>query len=192
MAKKPQKSRIALIVMALAVLLTAGFLLGAASPGSQEDPLVTQSWVDSYVDKECDKLEARIDSLSSALGNKNQLCLWIGKTTITKNGVKSTIDVAPQLTNNRTYLPLRYVGEAMGAEFKWNGTEKKVTYLKGNITIELWIGKNFVEVNNKKVTIDSAPTISNGRTMVPIRFVMENLGAELKWDNTEKKVTIIY
>lgn len=190
MTKKPQKATV--IIFTLVFLFTAGFLLGAGSPGSQDDPLVTQSWVNSYVDKECGKLESRLDDISYALSGKNQISLWIGQTTIVKNGVTGTMDTAPQLVNNRTYLPLRYVGEAMGAEFKWDNTEKKATYIKGNTVIELWIGKTVITVNGKKLTVDSAPVITNGRTMVPIRFIMENLGAELKWNNTEKKVTILY
>ena len=69
---------------------------------------------------------------------------------------------------------------------------EEVTYIKGGTTIEMWIGKTDIKINGKTKTIDAAPQLTAGRTLVPIRFVMENLGAELKWDNDEKKVTIIY
>ena len=192
MTKLRQKSKKTIVAAIILGLLTTGILLGAAAPGSEQDPLVTQSWVDSYVDKECDKLESRIDSLSAAVNGGNVLCLWIGKTTFTKNGAAGTIDVPPMLVNNRTFLPFRYIGEAVGADFKWDNTEKKVTYIKGGTTIEMWIGKTDIKINGKTKTIDAAPQLTAGRTLVPIRFVMENLGAELKWDNDEKKVTIIY
>ena len=83
--RKTQKTTV--VIMMLVVFMT-GFLLGAA-PGSSNDPLVTKSWVDNYVNKECGALETRIDNLSAKIGG-NELCLWIGKNTVTKNGVKST------------------------------------------------------------------------------------------------------
>lgn len=192
MAKMQRRKIKLLVIMCLAAVLAVGFLLGAAAPGSESDPLVTRSWVDNYVAQECGKLESRIDALSAAVNGGNQLCLWIGKNTVTKNGVQSAIDVAPMLVNNRTFLPFRYIGETVGAEIKWDNTAKKVTYIKGGSTIELWINKTTVKVNGVSKTIDAAPVLSGGRTLVPIRFVMENLGAKLQWDNKEKKVTIIY
>ena len=192
MAKIRHRKIKLIIAMCLAAVLAAGVLLGAAAPGSESDPLVTKSWVDNYINQECGKLEARISALSAAVNGGNQLCLWIGKNTVTKNGVQSTIDVAPMLLNNRTFLPFRYIGETVGAEIKWDNTAKKVTYIQGGKTIELWINKTAVKVNGADKTIDAAPVLSGGRTLVPIRFVMENLGAKLQWDNTEKKVTITY
>ncbi|MGI5824761.1 MAG: copper amine oxidase N-terminal domain-containing protein [Bacillota bacterium] len=192
MKKLWQKHKKATTLILMLSLVMAGFLLGAAAPGSSSDPLVTRSWVDSYVNHKCDALEKRVDNLSAAIGGGNELCLWIGKTTITTNGVQSKIDAAPALVNNRTVLPLRYVGEAIGADFKWDNTAKKVTYIKGSTKIELWINKNTIKVNGANKSIDTAPTLINGRTMVPLRFVVENLGAKVKWDNTEKKVTVIY
>ena len=39
-------------------------------------------------------------------------------------------DVAPQIINDRTYLPLRAVGEALGAEVDWDGNTRSV-YISG-------------------------------------------------------------
>ncbi len=192
MAKMQRRKIKLIVIMCLTAALAVGFLSGAAAPGSESDPLVTQSWVDNYVAQECGKLQARIDALSAAVGGGNRLCLWIGLNTVTKNGVQATIDVAPMLLNNRTFLPFRYIGETVGAEIKWDNNAKKVTYVQGGKTIELWIGKNTVKVNGTSKSIDAAPVLSGGRTLAPIRFVMENLGARLQWDNEEKKVTVIY
>lgn len=192
MARMQRRKIKLIIIMCLTAAFAVGFLSGAAAPGSESDPLVTQSWVDNYVAQECGKLQARIDALAVAVGGGNRLCLWIGKNTVTKNGVQATIDVAPMLLNNRTFLPFRYIGETVGAEIKWDNNAKKVTYVKGGTTIELWIGKTVVKVNGTSKSIDAAPVLSNGRTLAPIRFVMENLGAKLQWDNQEKKVTVIY
>ncbi|MGB9730180.1 MAG: copper amine oxidase N-terminal domain-containing protein, partial [Thermoprotei archaeon] len=36
------------------------------------------------------------------------------------------------------------------------------------------------------------PEIINGRTMLPLRFVAESLGADVQWDGTTKTITITY
>lgn len=66
-----------------------------------------------------------------------------------------------------------------------------------NIKIDLWIGKNIAKVNGKDTAIDPnnlkvVPLILNGRTMLPDRFVAENLGCDVGWDGTNKTVTITY
>ncbi len=56
--------------------------------------------------------------------------------------------------------------------------------------ITLTIDKTEAFVFGDTVTNDVAPIIRNGRTMLPARFIAENLGAEVGWDNDERKVTI--
>ncbi|MDD4614672.1 MAG: stalk domain-containing protein, partial [Caldisericia bacterium] len=62
--------------------------------------------------------------------------------------------------------------------------EKKIVILR--------IGNNQAEVNGQFVKLDAPPTIINGRTMVPLRFVSETFGAEIGWDGNEQKITLIY
>jgi len=67
----------------------------------------------------------------------------------------------------------------------------------GGTTIELWIGKSAARVNGATTLIDSTnakvvPEIINGRTMLPLRFVSENLGATVGWDQNTQTITITY
>lgn len=59
-------------------------------------------------------------------------------------------------------------------------------------TIELWIGKYAARVNGAEVKLDQPPSINplTGRTLVPLRFVSEILGAAVEWDEADKKITI--
>ncbi|MGB9749849.1 MAG: copper amine oxidase N-terminal domain-containing protein, partial [Caldisericia bacterium] len=87
--------------------------------------------------------------------------------------------------------------EPLGGEITWDPTEKKVTILFNNKLIELWIGKNIAKVNGIITSIDLSnpkvvPMIIQGRTMLPIRFVAENLGCKVEWDANTKVITIIY
>ena len=108
------------------------------------------------------------------------------------------MDVAPIIREGRTLLPIRYVAEALGAEVGWNGKEQKVTITFKGTTIELWIGKNTARVNGEYKLID--PTNPNvrpivippGRTMLPIRFIAENLGCKVDWDPKLREVKITY
>ncbi len=60
-------------------------------------------------------------------------------------------------------------------------------------TIEMWIDKDIAKVNGKEIKLDQPPIIvkETGRTLVPIRFVAENLDCEVLWNGNERKVTII-
>jgi hypothetical protein len=125
------------------------------------------------------------------------IVLQIGQTTFTVNGSPNTLDSPPIIKNGRTLLPIRPIVEALGGTVSWDGNEKKVTVTLGSTTIELWIGKNTARVNGTDTPIDSTnskvvPEIINGRTMLPLRFVTENLGCQLRWDLNTKTITITY
>ena len=123
--------------------------------------------------------------------------LKIGKKIMFVNNEPKEIDVAPVIKEGRTLLPIRWVAEPLGADVGWDGTERKVTVSLGDVFIELWIGKSIARVNGVEKPIDPnnpkvVPMIIKGRTMLPVRFVAENLGADVLWDGTTRTVTIIY
>ncbi|MDI6861206.1 MAG: stalk domain-containing protein [Caldisericia bacterium] len=125
------------------------------------------------------------------------LKLQIGNKIMYVNDSPQEIDVPPQIIEGRTLLPIRWVAEPLGAEVNWDGVEKKITVsLKSNV-IELWIGKNKARVNGIETPIDPnnpkvVPMIIKGRTMLPVRFVAENLGCKVDWDGATKTITITY
>lgn len=92
------------------------------------------------------------------------------------------MDVAPQVILNRTMVPLRFIGEFLGADFDWNQTIKTVT-IKCN-------GKEIRLVVDTQPGMDVPPTLINGRTMVPISYISETFGAEVKWDDSTQTVDI--
>ncbi|SDJ09418.1 stalk domain-containing protein [Paenibacillus naphthalenovorans] len=58
-------------------------------------------------------------------------------------------------------------------------------------SISLTINKKDVTVNGKKMMLEQAPVIEKGNTLIPIRFVTDALGGTVRWDDTERKVTVI-
>jgi photosystem II stability/assembly factor-like uncharacterized protein len=123
--------------------------------------------------------------------------LQIGRTNFTVNGLSNTLDSPPVIKNSRTLLPIRAIIESLGGSVSWDATAKKVTVMLGSNTIELWIGKNTAKVNGVNTPIDSTnakvvPEIINSRTMLPLRFITENLGATVDWNGTTQTITITY
>lgn len=117
------------------------------------------------------------------------------------NGAASFMDMPPIIKSGRTLLPISHVVRALGGNADWDRDKQKVTVTmqgtKSATTVELWIGKNYAMVNGVKKPIDPnstevAPIIVNSRTMVPLRFVVENLGATLTWNDSAKVITIKY
>jgi|GEM_PF-16311 iron(III) transport system substrate-binding protein len=120
--------------------------------------------------------------------------IFIGATSGYVNGKIVTLDQAPLITNGRTMVPLRFVSESLGATVDWNASTREVIIKLSNNTVILKIDSTTATVNGNKVTLDVPATIvkKTGRTIVPIRFVSESLGADVTWDDTNKSVTIKY
>jgi hypothetical protein len=134
---------------------------------------------------------------TSPLPFTNIIELQIGNSTFTVNGISKTLDSPPVIKNSRTLLPIRAIIESLGGVVSWDATERKVTVSLGSKTIELWIGKSTAKVNGADIPIDAAnpkvvPEIINSRTMLPLRFITENLGCEVQWDGTTQTITITY
>ena len=99
-------------------------------------------------------------------------------------------DVAPVIRNDRTMLPARFVAEALGASVEWDEAAQKVTITKENTVIEITIGSNIAFVNGMEVILDSPAFIENSRTYLPLRFIAENLGAEVEWNQELQQIYI--
>jgi len=125
------------------------------------------------------------------------LVLHVASTQMSVNGMPVTIDVAPQIVEGRTLLPIKWVAEPLGADVSWNATDRKVTISLNGTILELWVGKSQARVNGAPVAIDTTnakvvPVIVSGRTMLPVRFVAEQLGADVQWEQSTKTITITY
>ena len=95
------------------------------------------------------------------------------------------------IKNGRTFLPIRTVIEAMGGQVEWRESDKRVSIFLKNTKLYLWIGNKNAKVNGSNLETDVAPYISDsGRTMLPLRFIAENLDCDVDWDGLTKEVTI--
>lgn len=140
------------------------------------------------------------DVVNNNSGNENKessntIVLTIDEHDALVYGTTKTNDVAPKVVNDRTMLPARFVAENLGATVEWDGEKQLVTITGKNekqedVTILITIGSDYAKVNGENVKLDSPAFVENDRTYTPIRFISENLGATVEWNETEQTVTI--
>lgn len=99
-------------------------------------------------------------------------------------------DVPPLLAEGRTLVPLRWVAESLGAQVSWDGALKQVTVVSRRETVVLVIGQPEALVNGQPVVLDVPARIVQGRTLIPLRFVAEALGATVEWDGASRTVKV--
>lgn len=110
---------------------------------------------------------------------------------VSVNGKKVDFDVLPFVNpQNRTMVPIRFIGEELGSEVNWLPEEQKVIINQDGQEIQLWIGKVQASVSGNSVTMDTQAELINGRTMVPLRFISESFGANVEWQAANKMVVI--
>jgi len=108
------------------------------------------------------------------------------------NGTKINFpDAEPFIDeNSRTQVPIRFVGEALGANVSWDGSTKRVTITLNGKKVVLQIGNKNYEVNGQQKQMDTVALLKESRTFVPVRFVSEALGATVKWNANIRTVYI--
>lgn len=102
-----------------------------------------------------------------------------------------SFDVAPQIVNDRTLVPMRTIFAELGAEVEWDAETATVTATKESKTVSLTINSTTAKINGEDYTLDAAPVIYQDRTLVPCRFVSDVFGAEVLWDADNLLVEIL-
>lgn len=99
-------------------------------------------------------------------------------------------DTPPVIENERTLVPYRALLESMGAEVSWEQEAGMATAILGGQRVQVTINSNTAFVNGAKKAMDVPPRIINNRTMIPLRFVLENLSCTVDWVNESRTVVI--
>lgn len=105
---------------------------------------------------------------------------------------------APTLIQDRMYIPLRSVIEALGGCVIWekDGSFDRITCKLNGHYLQMWIEYSDFYVDNIKYQFEALPKLINGKTMIPLRSVLESLGCDVRWDdyadNWSGRVTIGY
>jgi len=122
------------------------------------------------------------------------ITMQLGNKTAVANGSMSTLDVAPFAENGRTLVPFRYIAEAIGAYVEFIAPDKVCYRLRvdENTVDEVWltIGSTVASVNGVEQTLEVAPKIVDGRTVVPLRFVGEAFGFYVDYNFGTEVITL--
>lgn len=127
--------------------------------------------------------------------------------TVNYNGEKMVFDANPFIESDRMLVPMRAIFEAVGAEVSWQAdtrtvvaalsTNEKTSFILLQIGTDVAFISSLDKTNatatavNTKKTLDAPAKIVNDRTFVPLRFVMEELGCDVKWNPDTYTVDII-
>jgi len=124
-------------------------------------------------------------------GDKVEINFCVGDDTLIINGTPVKVEKPYVLDIGVTLVPVRVITEAFDAKVDWVDETQTVilTYPDVNITIQ--IGNPIAEVNGRAVEMLAAPELTeSGYTMVPLRFISENFGADVFYDEATERITV--
>ena len=107
------------------------------------------------------------------------------------NGEPLVTDTDPYIYGERTMVPFRAVGEAVGATVGWDDAAKMAMYFWRGRVVQVTIDSENAFVNGTWTVLDEPAQLTNSRTFVPIRFVAESLGCDVGWDEVTRTVLIM-
>lgn len=123
-----------------------------------------------------------------------------GHAAVVEGGVTAIYPGEPNVTayahDNRTFVPVRFVAERLGAEVGWENDTQTAVITKGGHTIRMKVGELTYTLDGveKKLDVPAefTPSVNNEfRTMVPVRFVTEALGYQVEWDQARNLAVVI-
>lgn len=100
------------------------------------------------------------------------------------------LETAPYTKNDRTMVPVRIISESFGADVDWDGEKNQVLIKKDGKDILLTLNSDIAIVNGEEIKLDVSPEEFNGRTMVPVRFISETLGMDVRYVPATEQVII--
>lgn len=93
--------------------------------------------------------------------------------------------------NGNIMIPIRVVVENLGFQVEWEKNTRTVTIKNDSKTVKLVVDSKTATVDGNKVTLTAVPLLRSDTVLVPIRFVSEEMGLKVSWDNTTKTVRLI-
>jgi hypothetical protein len=131
-------------------------------------------------------------------GAKATLGLTVGKPTMTIDGKTGyALGGSPTLYKNVIYLPIKAIIEELGGTYAWNASTKNLIIRLNGKEINMFLNKSLARINGIPVIIDAKvastyPRTFSGVNMVPMNFVLENLGIKSVYNSKLKTITLTY
>ena len=123
---------------------------------------------------------------------KVEISFCVGDETLIINGSPVTVEKPYVVGDGVTLVPIRVITEAFDARVDWIGETQTVKLTYPDVNIVIQIDNPVAEVNGRAETLLAAPQLTeSGYTMIPLRFISENFGADVSYDNDTKRITVI-
>ncbi|WP_394238807.1 stalk domain-containing protein [Niallia oryzisoli] len=97
---------------------------------------------------------------------------------------------SPAIINNKLMVPVRKTAEIMGLKVEWSGQDQMVSIIGNGKTIEIMVDSKKATINRKQIQLEVAPTIVNGETLIPLRFLSDEFGYILEWNPNKNTVAL--
>jgi len=92
--------------------------------------------------------------------------------------------------NGRTMVPFRALADALGIAVEWEAATSTILARNDQLDIRLQLDNRTAFVNGQAVALDAEPVSIEGRTMIPLRFFSESVGAQVNWDPSTLTVSV--
>lgn len=127
-----------------------------------------------------------------ASDDKVEISFCVGDDTLIINGTPVTVEKPYVVGAGVTLVPVRVITEAFDAKVDWIDETQTVILTYPDVNIVIQIGNPVAEINGRAETLLAAPELTeSGYTMVPLRFISENFGADVSYDETTERITVI-
>ncbi len=113
----------------------------------------------------------------------NHITIWL-------DGQTLELDVFPEVKNERTMVPIRAVAEALGADVEWVQDTQKIVTTRAGVTVTMTLNSTTAAIDGETVEMDVAPYATDGRTLIPARYVAEFFDQKVDWDGNRRQVLI--
>lgn len=125
-----------------------------------------------------------------AADKKVEIEFQVGESSLSINQQKVEVET-PYVVDGVTLVPIRVITEAFGAEVLWNAQERSITLNYSDVTILLHLDSKTAYLNGQAMELLAAPTLSGDTTMIPLRFITENFGADVSYQEDTKNILVV-
>ncbi|QHT61221.1 copper amine oxidase N-terminal domain-containing protein [Paenibacillus lycopersici] len=107
------------------------------------------------------------------------------------NGRMVKMDTNPMLWKGMVYVPVRALAEGVGAKVAWTEATGETVIWAGSYVMKFWVGRDAMEINDARISIGSKVMLNeDGRVMVPLRFIADQLGWQLDYSTLDWSITL--
>jgi len=117
-----------------------------------------------------------------------EISFRVGSSILNINGNKTEVET-PYSIDGVTFFPARALAEAFGASLEWFPETRGLVLSNQDTEIAMQIDSNDAFIRQRQ-TLPLKPQIQNEKSMVPLRFIAEAFGADVKFDADTQEITV--